>query len=199
MSQKNKKTLVIAVVALAVLLVAWLGVSTMTRHMKEKQENEAADQAATLAILSLPENDIAAISYPGDDGEIHLEQKNGQWTNAEDGHVLTGSRMKLLTDDLAALTAERVIEDVTDLTTYGLADSARTINITMQDGTQYALVCGDKNTTTNELYVQLASDKTKVYLTKTALDSHFSGRVQALAAYDTFPYIEPSTMREFDV
>ena len=199
MSQKNKKTLVIAVVALAVLLVAWLGVSTMTRHMKEKQESEAADQAATLAILSLPENDIAAISYPGDDGEIHLEQKNGQWTNAEDGHVLTGSRMKLLTDDLAALTAERVIEDVTDLTTYGLADSARTINITMQDGTQYALVCGDKNTTTNELYVQLASDKTKVYLTKTALDSHFSGRVQALAAYDTFPYIEPSTMREFDV
>ena len=75
MSKKNKKTLVIAVVALAVLLLAWLGVSTMTRHMKEKQENEAANQAVTLAILSLPENDIAAISYPGDDGEIHLEQK----------------------------------------------------------------------------------------------------------------------------
>ena len=107
--------------------------------------------------------------------------------------------MKLLTDDLAALTAERVIEDVTDLTTYGLADSARSIDITMQDGTQYTLICGDKNVTTNELYVQLASDTSKVYLTKTALDSHFSGRVQALASYDAFPEIEPSTMREFDV
>ena len=33
MSKKNKKTLVIAVVALAVLLLAWLGVSTMTGYM----------------------------------------------------------------------------------------------------------------------------------------------------------------------
>lgn len=199
MTKKHKKSLVIGIAAIVVLLLVWLLVSMATRQAQQKKEEKASEEAKAQVILSLKAADIQSLVFDGDEGQIHMEQKDGQWINAGDGYVLTGSRMKLLTDDLAALSAERIISDVKDLTTYGLADSRRTIDITMQDGTAYQLIYGDKNTTTNELYVQLASDPTTVYLTKTALDSHFSGRVQAFAAYDAFPEIEPASMREFDV
>ena len=199
MSKKNKKALLMGAVLLVVLLLALVLVKVVTsQNEKTKQENSEKEEAKTI-VLSLAEKDMAAITFTGDDGEIRMEQKDSVWVNAEDDYPLQGSRRKLLTDDLAALRAERTLENITELSEYGLDQPSQTITVTMQDGKTYQLLLGDKNTTTKQLYFQRSDDPQTVYLTATALDSHFSGRVQDFAAYEDFPYIEPSTMREFDV
>lgn len=199
MSKKNKKALLLGGICLAVLLLALLAVTVLTGQREKKQQEASEKENAEAIVLSLSEKEIQSISFMGENGEIRMEQKDNVWVNAVDGHPLEGSRIKLLTGDLAALRAERKLEHMEDLSEFGLDQPTQTINVTMQDGTGIQLLVGAKNTTTKQLYFQLAEDKKTVYLTNTALDSHFSGRVQDFAAYEEFPYIEPSSMREFDV
>ena len=199
MSKKNKKALLTGAVLLVVLLAALVLVKVLTGQMEKKQQENSENEAAKAIVLSLPEKDMASIVFSGDDGEIRMEQGSSGWVNAQDNYPLQGSRTKLLTDDLAALRAERTLENITDLSDYGLDHPSQKITVTMQDGKTYQLLLGNKNTTTKQLYFQKADDPQTVYLTATALDSHFSGRVQDFADYEDFPYIEPSAMREFDV
>lgn len=199
MSKKNKKTLLVGGVLLGILLLALLAVTLLTGQMEKKQQEKDEKEAAAAIVLSLPEKDIQSIAFAGEDGEIRIQQEDGGWVNALDSYPLQGSRMKLLTGDLAALRAERTLENITALSDYGLEKPAQTITVTMQDGKTHQLLVGARNTTNKQLYFQLADDTQTVYLTDTALDSHFSGRVQDFAAYEDFPYIEPSSMREFDV
>ena len=199
MSKKNKKALLTGAVLLVVLLAALVLVKVLTGQMEKKQQENSENEAAKAIVLSLSEKNMASITFTGDDGEIRMEQGSSGWMNAQDKYPLQGSRTKLLTDDLAALKAERTLENITDLSEYGLDHPSQKITVTMQDDKTYELLLGKKNTTTKQLYFQMADDPQTVYLTATALDSHFSGRVQDFAAYEDFPYIEPSTMREFDV
>lgn len=199
MSKKNKKTLLVGGVLLGILLLALLAVTVFTGQMERKQQEDSEKEEAKAIVLSLPEKDIKSIVFTGDDGEICMEQDDTGWVNAQDHYPLQGSRMKLLTDDLAALRAERTLENITELSQYGLDQPSQTITVTMREGKIYQLLVGKKNTTNKQLYFQLAEDPETVYLTGTALDSHFSGRVQDFASYEEFPYIEPSSMREFDV
>lgn len=199
MSKKNKKALLAGAVLVGVLLLALLAVTVFTGQAERKQQENREEEEAQAIVLSLPEKDIQSIVFTGDDGEICIEQGASGWENALDSHPLAGSRMKLLTDDLAALRAERKLDNITDLSEYGLNQPSQTITVTMKDGKTYQLLVGTKNTTTKQLYFQLAEEPETVYLTGAALDTHFSGRVQDFASYEEFPYIEPSSMREFDV
>ena len=113
MSKKNKKALLTGAVLLVVLLAALVLVKVLTGQMEKKQQENSENEAAKAIVLSLPEKDMASIVFSGDDGEIRMEQGSSGWVNAQDNYPLQGSRTKLLTDDLAALRAERTLENIT--------------------------------------------------------------------------------------
>ena len=109
------------------------------------------------------------------------------------------NKIQKLLADISSVSCTRELDARGDLAQFGLEEPANTIQISLSDGTEKDLYIGDKNTSTHELYFQTEEKSDKVYMTKTAFDSDFAGKLQDFAAYTDFPKVKPETMTEFDV
>lgn len=200
MTKKNIKKLVAGLFVILVFVGVYFGVN-IYMEKQAQQEMEAAQQEAEDAIVvSVDPDQIQTITFDGDEELLLFEKKDGSWYCPDDEHfVMNDSKISLMLNDLLALTATRTLEDVEDKGQYGLGNEAKQILVTDVDGKEISLYYGIRNTSTRDLYFQTDKDSDIVYMTGTALDSHFGGTLKDYAQYESFPEAQPSAMRIFDV
>lgn len=200
MTRKHKTKLLIGIAFIVVLCGAYFGVLSYTKSQEKKQLQAEEEETAQAIVFSVAEDQISRLSFTGDEGELEFVREDGVWSYPGDASFeMDETRIGLLINDLAALSATRTLEDVSELSEYGLDNPSNCITVTLTDGTTSALYVGDVNTSNSETYFQTEEGSRTVYLTGTALQSHFSGRLQDFALYEDCPKIEASAMRIFDV
>ncbi len=200
MTKKNARTLVIGLLVIVVFLGIYLGVTWYTQSKENEQFQSEKQQAENAIVLSLAPEQIERLSFPGEEGALVFEQKEGVWINPEDTNFeMNPSRLNLLLNDLAALTATRILENAGDSEQYGLGEEAKKIAVTDTEGAEINIYFGRRNSSNHELYFRIGEDSDTVYLTSAALDSHFSGRLEDFAQYESFPEAAPESMRIFRV
>lgn len=200
MDTKKIKRLVIALVLVILAGVAYLVLLNYSDKKEEAENQKAQEEAEASVVFETDTDKVSSISFQGDDGKLAFEKKDDVWTYPEDAvFQMKDSRIQTLLADISSVSCTRELDAKGDLAQFGLEDPVNTIEITLSDGTEKALYVGNKNTSTHELYFQTEEKSDTVYMTKTALDTDFSGTIQDFAAYTDFPKVSPETMTEFDV
>ncbi len=121
--KKQPKQLIILLVILVILAAGFLGV----RQYNKSQSNKSEEDAET-PIVAVDAEAIVKISYDYEGVTYTMEKMENIWYDADDhSRNLIQYRIKSMADVLASLSATQVIESVTDMNQYGLAEGDRTI------------------------------------------------------------------------
>lgn len=95
--------------------------------------------------------------------------------------------------------ADRVLDNVTDTTEYGLDDPTNTITITDKDGKETVLHVGMENASTSQYYVENGEDESKIYVVADSVFQPFMKTLYDYAKAGTFPVIDSSTVSNVTV
>jgi len=107
---------------------------------------------------------IVSITIERGDERGAVERSDGEWrVVAPEEREASQVRVDFLLDDVAEPTPERALEDVGDLTAFGLGDPQARLTVGVDDGTTFELFIGDQNPGGTGYYTQLP-DSSAVYL-----------------------------------
>ena len=156
--------------ALVVLAAAFLGI---------RQYNKNASSATSITedtqetVLDVNSDDITSFRYVYEGETYAFEKKDETWYYTDDHSLnLNQDRIKAMILKVAPLKADQVIENVTDMSQYGLADPERTIQYETADRSVIINV-GNLNSMTSQYYVAFPSEM-KVYVVATNVVTGFN-------------------------
>lgn len=182
--KKQKKQLFLLLGVLVFFVAAYFGLQAYNQAEASKEE-----EAEGVEAISMEYSDVEMLQFTHDGEWLQFECVDGTWYVVGD-HTqnVKQYRIKTMVNGVASpLLAEVVIENVTDLSMYGLADPAREIRVG-NDVEQYTIYVGDLNSMMYTYYVYLASDPTTVY----SVDSADINRMD----YGLSDFVEPATEEE---
>ena len=156
--------------ALVVLAAAFLGI---------RQYNKNASSATSITedtqetVLDVNSDDITSFSYVYEGETYAFEKEDDTWYYADDHSLnLNQDRIKAMILKVAPLKADQVIENVTDMSQYGLANPERTIQYETADRSVIINV-GNLNSMTSQYYIAFPSEM-KVYAVTTNVVTGFN-------------------------
>lgn len=167
--------------ALVVLAAVFLGI---------RQYNKNASSAASTTedtqetVLDVNSDDITSFRYVYEGETYAFEKKDETWYYTDDHSLnLNQERIKAMILKVAPLKADQVIENVTDMSQYGLADPERTIQYETADRSVIINV-GNLNSMTSQYYIAFPSEM-KVYVVATNVVTGFNYTLEDLVEETT--------------
>jgi hypothetical protein len=196
---KNKTVkMVLSVVVLIALCGAYVGVKTYVAKQEEK-ENAEEEEDETVSIFSASTDDMTSIKFLIDKKEVTFEKTDDEWVKSDDVQFpVDQDKLDELAGALNDLTAQRVLEDVTDLSEYGLDSPDNTITVTT-DEEECVIRVGEENDSVSQYYVKKNDDDTTVYLVAAASITPFMDELYDYAQGNDFPDIDSSNITQIDV
>lgn len=172
--KKQQKQILLLLVILIVLGAALFGVKQYNKAQTQKPAEPEGE-----VIINVNPEDIVRFSYDYNGETYTFEKEEDTWYYAEDHSLkLLQYRTANLPDGVAPLTAKQVIENVGDLSQYGLTEPQRTITYETESAS-YILYVGDNNQMTSSYYVCMPSDAT-VYVVASSAINRFDVTVEDL-------------------
>ena len=168
--KKKQRQMIGMLLALVVLAAAFLGI---------RQYNKNASSATSITedtqetVLDVNSDDITSFRYVYEGEAYAFEKEDDTWYYADDHSLnLNQDRIKAMILKVAPLKADQVIENVTDMSQYGLADPERTIQYETADRSVIINI-GNLNSMTSQYYIAFPSEM-KVYVVTTNVVTGFN-------------------------
>lgn len=156
--------------ALVVLAAAFLGIRQYNKNASSVTSTTEDTQETVLDVNS---DDITSFSYVYEGETYAFEKKDETWYYTDDHSLnLNQERIKAMILKVAPLKADQVIENVTDMSQYGLANPERTIQYETADRSVIINV-GNLNSMTSQYYIAFPSEM-KVYAVTTNVVTGFN-------------------------
>ena len=180
-------------IALCAALVVAVGLYALVRTVTAEPEEE--ETAITLAQIGAGE--VSALSWTWEGNTLTLEQGEEGWSLAGEGDFpLDQTQAENLMNTLYEVTASREIAQPEALEDYGLEEPVLSISVEGEESWSFAL--GDQNELTQEYYLLLNGDETKVYLVDTALYDAFALELMDLVELEELPDFGTATALTVD-
>lgn len=179
--KKKQRQMIEMLLALVVLAAVFLG-------LRQYNKNESADTSATEdtdeTVLDVDYDDITNFSYVYEGETYSFEKEEDTWYYTGDHSLnLNQNRIKAMLLKVAPLKVNQVIENVTDMSQYGLADPERTIQYETADRSVIINV-GNLNSMTSQYYIAFPSEM-KVYVVATNVVTGFNYTLEDLVEETT--------------
>ena len=156
--------------ALVVLAAAFLGIRQYNKNASSATSTTEDTQETVLDVNS---DDITSFRYVYEGETYAFEKKDETWYYTDDHSLnLNQERIKAMILKVAPLKADQVIENMTDMSQYGLADPERTIQYETADRSVIINV-GNLNSMTSQYYIAFPSEM-KVYAVTTNVVTGFN-------------------------
>ena len=174
---------------LLALVVLWCVVVVLFRCQLRKYNKNASSAASTTedtqeTVLDVNSDDITSFRYVYEGETYAFEKKDETWYYTDDHSLnLNQERIKAMILKVAPLKADQVIENVTDMSQYGLADPERTIQYETADRSVIINV-GNLNSMTSQYYIAFPSEM-KVYVVATNVVTGFNYTLEDLVEETT--------------
>lgn len=168
---KQKKQLLLLLGVLILFIAAYFGLQAY--NTAEANKAEEAEEGES--IISMEYSDVEYLQFAYEGEPIDLECVDGTWYVVGDhSQNVKQYRIKAIVNGIACpLLAEDKLENVTDLSLYGLTEPAKEIHVG-NDVEQYTIYVGDYNTMTLNYYVYLSTDPATVYAVDSANITRFN-------------------------
>ena len=174
---------------LLALVVLWGVVVVLFRCQLRKYNKNASSATSTTedtqeTVLDVNSDDITSFRYVYEGETYAFEKEDDTWYYADDHSLnLNQDRIKAMILKVAPLKADQVIENVTDMSQYGLADPERTIQYETADRSVIINV-GNLNSMTSQYYIAFPSEM-KVYVVATNVVTGFNYTLEDLVEETT--------------
>lgn len=140
-------------VMLAILLVLGAALLGIRRYGRYRAEQIFGKNPDAVLVVEATKDEMTALSYTYEGEKNSFELLDGTWYIVGDhSRKLAQYRIEGMTRYLSLLEAKKVIENVTDLEQYGLADPWTVIEVST-DSASYTVCVGDRNEMTGDYYV----------------------------------------------
>lgn len=167
--------------ALVVLAAVFLGIRQYNKNTVSATSTTEDTQETVLDVNS---DDITSFRYVYEGETYAFEKEDETWYYADDHSLnLNQDRIKAMILKVAPLKADQVIENVTDMSQYGLADPERTIQYETADRSVIINV-GNLNSMTSQYYIAFPSEM-KVYVVTTNVVTGFNYTLEDLVEETT--------------
>ena len=194
---KKSTKLVSAVVVLAVLGGVYMGLNTYVS--KEEKTKSSSEEESKTEVFSVKTDDIKSLEFIVDKKEVTFEKKDDSWVKKDEtAFPVNQTTLDSAASAIETVEADRVLEDVEDLTEYGLDSPSNTVTVDTADGTT-KLNIGDENTSTNQYYISKDDDDSTVYVVAADTVSPFMNSLYDYAQGEDFPTIDSSTVKKVQV
>lgn len=168
--KKKQRQMIGMLLALVVLAAVFLGIRQYNKNIASATSTTEDTQETVLDVNS---NDITSFRYVYEGETYAFEKKDETWYYTDDHSLnLNQDRIKAMILKVAPLKADQVIENVTDMSQYGLADPERTIQYETADRSVIINV-GNLNSMTSQYYIAFPSEM-KVYVVATNVVTGFN-------------------------
>lgn len=168
--KKKQRQMIGMLLALVVLAAVFLGIRQYNKNIASATFTTEDTQETVLDVNS---NDITSFRYVYEGETYAFEKEDETWYYADDHSLnLNQDRIKAMILKVAPLKADQVIENVTDMSQYGLADPERTIQYETADRSVIINV-GNLNSMTSQYYIAFPSEM-KVYVVATNVVTGFN-------------------------
>ena len=193
---KKSTKLVSAVVVLAVLGGVYVGLNT---YVSKEEKTESSEEESKTEVFSVKTDDIKSLEFIVDKKEVTFEKKDDSWVKKDEtAFPVNQTTLDSAASAIETVEADRVLEDVEDLTEYGLDSPSNTVTVDTADGTT-KLNIGDENTSTNQYYISRDDDDSTVYVVAADTVSPFMNSLYDYAQGEDFPTIDSSTVKKVQV
>lgn len=192
---KNKTVkMILAVAVLGICCGAYAGVKTYVAHQEQKKSEEESEESTTVFTAST--DDIKSLDFMVDDTETTFEKDDDSWVKKDETDFpVNQSTLDSAASSVSSIDSDRVLDDVDDLSEYGLDSPSNTIKIVTQsdeedgDDTITTLYVGDENSSTSQYYVRKDDDEKTVYLVDSSCVEPFTKSLNDYAQMEDFPVI----------
>ena len=196
--KKKSMNLITAVAVLVVLSGAYVGVKTYVAKQEEKENAEEEEEKTQ--VFSISSEDVQSIKFVIDKKEVTFEKNNDEWVKSDERDFpVDQDKLTEAIGSLDNVEADRVLDNVTDTTEYGLDDPTNTITVTDKDGKETVLHVGMENESTSQYYVENGEDESKIYVVADSVFQPFMKTLYDYAKAGTFPVIDSSTVSNVTV
>ena len=179
--KKKQRQMIGMLLALVVLAAVFLGIRQYNKNIASATSTTEDTQETVLDVNS---NDITSFRYVYEGETYAFEKKDETWYYTDDHSLnLNQERIKAMILKVAPLKADQVIENVTDMSQYGLADPERTIQYETADRSVIINV-GNLNSMTSQYYIAFPSEM-KVYVVATNVVTGFNYTLEDLVEETT--------------
>lgn len=174
--KKKQRQMIGMLLALVVLAAVFLGIRQYNKNTASATSTTEDTQETVLDVNS---DDITSFCYVYE-GETYAFEKEDETWYYTDNHSLNlnQDRIKAMILKVAPLKADQVIENVTDMLQYGLANPERTIQYETADRSVIINV-GNLNSMTSQYYIAFPSEM-KVYVVATNVVTGFNYTLEDL-------------------
>ena len=200
---KNKSVrLILSLAALGMLLGGYLGLKVSVSKQEESDEENLEEKKTN--VFDVETDAIEALKFTIDDKEVTFDKKDGTWIKKDETDFpVDQDTLESAASSISSVSADRVLEDVEDLSEYGLDDPSNTITVITNDDnddeSETVFRVGIENDSTSQYYLCKDGDEKTVYVVANSVISPFMDSLYDYAAMDTFPYIDSSTISKVDV
>ena len=194
---KKSTKLVSAVVVLAVLGGVYVGLNTYVS--KEEKTESSSEEESKTEVFSVKTDDIKSLGFIVDKKAVTFEKKDDSWVKEDEtAFPVNQTTLDSAASAIETVEADRVLENVEDLTEYGLDSPSNTVTVDTDDGTTKFNI-GDENTSTNQYYISKDDDDSTVYVVAADTVSPFMNSLYDYAQGEDFPTIDSSTVKKVQV
>lgn len=153
--KKQQKQFIILLVILVALAAGFFGLKKYNQLQSEKPEEDE-----DITVVSLDRDSIVRFAYDNEGETYAFEKEGNTWYYTED-HSLTlnQNRITAMLMKVCPLTASQAIENVTDMTQYGLDQPVKTIQYETENES-VILYVGDYNSVAKIHYLCKPSETT---------------------------------------
>ncbi|MCH1980956.1 DUF4340 domain-containing protein [Lawsonibacter sp. OA9] len=194
----KKRKVVNLIILLAVLV--FLAVTYILLKNHNQAEEEAEESEETSEIMSVNVDNIKSIGFKISGEDVVFVKNEDAWAlESDDSFPVKADQMTVLTDALTEVTANRTLENVEDLSEYGLDKPQNVIQIVTKDDGNIKITVGNSNESTGSCYVYLNDDKNTVYTTDSDLSTVFAGSLMNYAEGENYPTIVGSNVEKVEL
>ena len=197
MNARQKRSLLLAVGVLAVLVIVLLAVKAVSR--RKAADDAGADSSAET--LGDGTDSVSALDWDNGSTVISLTRdEDGTWHWAGDADFpLDPSYPDAITETLSALTPQQTITDGDTLEAYELDEPTRTLTVTRADGSSTLYRFGKNTTDGSSCYLLVGEEENPVYIVDGALRDQLDVGIYDMMLLPELPAPAESEMKSIHI
>ena len=157
MNKRKKKQLIFIFVCFTMILAAYLGSQYYQNHFPVDDEEDE------ISVLDIDTSLVNEIGITNGEETINLQKDNDTWKCVDDkDFTIDSTKLQVFLDAAGSITSELKIENVTDMSQYGLDHPSLSISL-QWDSNLYTIYIGDRNTVAGGVYYLKINDEDTVY------------------------------------
>ena len=157
MNKRKKKQLIFIFVCFTVIRAAYLGSQYYKNHFPVDDEEDE------ISVLDIDTSLVNEIGITNGEETINLQKDNDTWKCVDDkDFTIDSTKLQVFLDAAGSITSELKIENVTDMSQYGLDHPSLSISL-QWDSNLYTIYIGDQNTVAGGVYYLKINDEDTVY------------------------------------